>query len=88
VLGANLNDTAEAEADAAARSEAARNPRRPTVELFNLKRDPAEQKNLAGEQPEKVKELRARYEALAREAVPPKAGPKPPDFLSPKAWGE
>jgi arylsulfatase A-like enzyme len=42
------------------------------VELFNLANDPGEKKNLASERPEKVKELRARYAALARQAVPPK----------------
>ena len=46
------------------------------VELFNLAKDPGEKQNLASEQPEKVKELRARYAALARQAVPPKNGPK------------
>ena len=42
------------------------------VELFNLADDPGEKRNLASERPEKVKELRARYAALARQAVPPK----------------
>jgi arylsulfatase A-like enzyme len=42
------------------------------VELFNLANDPGEKLNLASDQPEKVKELRARYAALARQAVPPK----------------
>ena len=42
------------------------------VELFNLSEDPGEKRNLVSERPEKVKELRARYAALAREAVPPK----------------
>jgi len=42
------------------------------VELFNLADDPGEKKNLASERPDKVKELRARYAALARQAVPPK----------------
>ncbi|MGI8967386.1 MAG: hypothetical protein ACR2H1_15060 [Limisphaerales bacterium] len=40
--------------------------------MFNLVNDPSEKKNLADEQPEKVKELRARYDALAKQAVPPK----------------
>jgi arylsulfatase A-like enzyme len=42
------------------------------VELFNLADDPGEKKNLASERPEKVKELRAHYAALAGQAVPPK----------------
>lgn len=42
------------------------------AELFNLIDDPSEQKNLAEQNPRKLKELRARYDALAQEAVPPK----------------
>jgi arylsulfatase A-like enzyme len=63
-------------------------PARETVELFNLAADPYEKKNVAPENPDKVKELRARYEAFAREAVPPKARPRPEGFQSPKVWGE
>ncbi len=58
------------------------------VELFNLATDPGEQENLAEKHPEKVRELRVRYEALARQAVPPKAHPKPPDYQPPKVAGE
>jgi arylsulfatase A-like enzyme len=58
------------------------------VELFNLAGDVSESKNLAAEQPEKVKELRARYDAYLKEAVPPRARPKPADFRSPNVWGE
>ena len=56
--------------------------------LFNLKDDPSESKNLAAQEPERVRELRARLENYARQAVPPKATPKGPDFKSPKVWGE
>lgn len=42
------------------------------VELFNLADDPYEKKDLSADQPEKLKELRNRYEALAKQAVPPK----------------
>lgn len=42
------------------------------VELFNLVDDPSEQKNLAEQNPAKLKELRARYDVLAKQAVPPK----------------
>ncbi len=59
-----------------------------TVELFNLASDPYEKQNLAMQQPDKVKALRARYEALARQAIAPKAKPKSADFKSPKVWGE
>jgi arylsulfatase A-like enzyme len=57
-------------------------------ELYNLADDRSEKKNLAKEMPEKVKELRARYDFYAKEAVPPKAKPKPKDFVSPRVWGE
>lgn len=64
-------------------------PRRPEkVELFNLAQDPYEKKDLAGENPEKVKELRSTYDALARQAVPPKVRPKTAGFKSPRVWGE
>jgi arylsulfatase A-like enzyme len=58
------------------------------VELFNLADDPAEKHNLATKNPEKVKELRERYDALAKQAVPPKSRPKASDFKSPAVWGE
>jgi arylsulfatase A-like enzyme len=70
--------------DAAAKAQGGRE----TVELFNLAADPSESKNLAAERPEKVRELRARYDEYARQAVPPKSRPKSPDFRSPKVWGE
>lgn len=59
-----------------------------TVELFNLANDPSEKTNLAASEPDRVRELRARLEAYARQAVPPKAAPKAKDFESPKVWGE
>jgi arylsulfatase A-like enzyme len=71
--------------------EAAARPKRnaaPTVELFNLKDDLSEKTNLAARHPDKVKELRARYDTYARQAVAPKSRPKPKDFQSPKVWGE
>lgn len=42
------------------------------VELFNLAKDPSEKNDLSAQQPGKVKELRQRYDVLARQAVPPK----------------
>lgn len=67
-------------------------PAEKSVELFNLANDPYEKQNLAAQQSDKVadkvKELRARYETLAKQAIPPKAKPKPGDFKSPKVWGE
>jgi len=58
------------------------------VELFNLADDPSERTNLAARHPDKVKELRARYDALAKQQVTPKAAPKAKGFKSPKVWGE
>jgi arylsulfatase A-like enzyme len=58
------------------------------TELFNLADDVSESKNLAADNPDKVKELRARYDHYAKQAVPPKTRPKPADFKSPKVWGE
>jgi arylsulfatase A-like enzyme len=58
------------------------------VELFNLAQDPSEKNNQATTNPAKVKELRARYEALARQAAAPKQAPKARDFKTPAVWGE
>ncbi len=58
------------------------------VELYDLAADPSETKNVAAENPAKVKELQARYEAFAKQAVPPKSVPKPAGFTVPKIWGE
>lgn len=58
------------------------------VELFDLSKDPNEKTNLAEKEPQKVQELRARYDAIAAQAAKPKGGPKPADFKTPKVWGE
>lgn len=58
------------------------------VELFNLIEDPSEKNDLASAKPEKVKELQSRYEAYAREAVPPKSRPKAKGFRVPRVWGQ
>lgn len=42
------------------------------VELFDLDKDPSETKDLADKQPRKVEQMKARIEALAAEAQPPK----------------
>ncbi|MBI3862969.1 MAG: arylsulfatase [Planctomycetia bacterium] len=59
-----------------------------SVELFNLADDPREERNVAAQNAERVRDLRARYAACARQAVPPKARPKSPDFQIPRVWGE
>lgn len=60
------------------------------VELFNIAEDPYEKVNLAEQEPQRVKELQARLNELAAEAVPPRNddGAKPEDFTTPKIWGE
>lgn len=58
------------------------------IELFNLATDSAERTNLATLHPARVKELRARYDALARQAAPPLNKPRSAGFKSPKVWGE
>jgi arylsulfatase A-like enzyme len=58
------------------------------IELFDLSVDPYEKQNLADQQPGKVQELRARYDEIAREAIPPKVAPAAKEFRSPKVWGE
>ncbi len=73
----------DGEASAAAGSQGA-----PDIELFNLAEDLSEKSNLASAHPEKVKELRARYDRLAAQAAPPKVKPKRPGFKSPAVWGE
>jgi len=57
------------------------------IELFDLKADPYEKTNLAEKHPDKVKDLRTRYDTYAKQAVPPKGKPKPADFATPKVWG-
>ncbi|MEY2878791.1 MAG: hypothetical protein RLZZ15_1171 [Verrucomicrobiota bacterium] len=58
------------------------------VELFDLSKDPYEKTSLATAHPEKVKELRARLDAFAKDAVAPKSAPRPTGFIVPKVWGE
>lgn len=58
------------------------------LELYNLAQDPSEKNDLAQTNPGKVRQLRERYNELARQQIPPKASPKPADFKVPKIWGE
>jgi arylsulfatase A-like enzyme len=61
---------------------------KPSLELFNLATDPYERTNLAAVHPERVNQLLSRYRQLAGQAVPPKAGPRPPGFKAPAVWGQ
>lgn len=47
------------------------------MELFNLAQDRSEQTNLAEQHPDKVRELAAKLDVFAKEAVPPILNPKP-----------
>ncbi|WP_367873983.1 arylsulfatase [Luteolibacter sp. Populi] len=58
------------------------------TELFNIAEDSSEKNDLSATHVEKVKELRERLDALAKEAVAPKAKPQPKGFKSPAIWGE
>jgi arylsulfatase A-like enzyme len=63
-------------------------PAKERLELFNLAKDVSEKTDVSADQPEKTKQLRERYEALAKEAVAPKSQPKPRGFEAPKVWGQ
>jgi arylsulfatase A-like enzyme len=84
--GAQTSEDGEGEVEETARTRRVRRAGS-SVELFNLASDLSETNNLAASRPEKVKELRARYDRLAAQAVPPKAAPKPANFRTPKVWG-
>ncbi len=62
LLGANDKDAEEVPGDKSKSGN---------ISLFNLSDDIGEQKNLAAEQPDKVKELRAKLDALMQTAVAP-----------------
>lgn len=59
-----------------------------STQLYQLSNDLGERHDLAPMHPDKAKELLMRYEAFAREAVPPKAAPKAKDFRVPRVWGQ
>jgi arylsulfatase A-like enzyme len=89
--GGRSNEQAEEEAEAAAKKAGklrSQPQRGENVELFNLADDPYEKNNLASGNPDKVTRLRAAYDRVARQAVPPKYAPKKSDFRSPTIWGE
>lgn len=60
----------------------------PVVELFNLAEDPFEQHDLAAMDPERVDQLRTRYDAQASQAARPLITPRSADFRSPRVWGQ
>ena len=84
-------DTSDEEAQATApvrKKRAAKKQQREGVELFHLAQDLSEQHDLSKAMPEKVKELRARYDVYAKAAAQPGNQPKPAGYVSPKVWGE
>jgi arylsulfatase A-like enzyme len=60
----------------------------PPIELFDLARDPYETTNVAEKHADKVAQMKARLEAFARQASPPKSKPRAADFVTPAVWGE
>ena len=68
--------------------KAARGNQPPKIELFNLAQDLSEKHDLSAENPEKVNELRARYDALAKQATKPGNQPRAPGYTVPKVYGE
>lgn len=58
------------------------------IELFNLANDPGETNNLAMKEPARVRELRARYDRYAREAIAPLATTVKERLAIPAVWGE
>jgi arylsulfatase A-like enzyme len=74
INGTRANNEGETPQDGARKAKKAKGKREgpEMVELFDLRSDPYEKNNLAEAKPEKVKELRARYDALAKQAVSPK----------------
>lgn len=58
-------------------------------ELFNLRADPSETKDLSAAQPEILKRLQARLNAFSQEAAKPNIPPNrpPPGFKVPQVWG-
>jgi arylsulfatase A-like enzyme len=58
----------------------------PALELFHLRTDPNEARNVADSHPDIVADLTAKLQALAAQAVPPKNAPKPAGFRVPAVW--
>ncbi len=71
----------------AKRKKAARKNQPPELELFNLAQDLSEEPQPAADKPEKVKELRARYDAFAKAAATPGNQTQGARFQVPKSVG-
>ena len=67
-----VHDSRGAAGESASPKKKKRAAAEPKVQLFNLAEDPCEKNDLSSQQTEKLKELRARYDFLAQQAVKPK----------------
>ena len=62
-------------------------PKQHKIELFDIEADPYEKTDLSESHPEKVRELRERYQRYAEQAVPHLSVPDSKDFKIPGVWG-
>lgn len=83
VLGGNISDDPDGGFEPKKGKQA-----KPLIELFHLANDPSEKTNLADREPDRVRELSARLDAYAKQAIPPKSTAKGKSFQTPKVWGE
>jgi len=62
----------------------------PTIELFNIRDDPNEERDLAAREPARVTRLLEKlkeFRSIRKDGgVPPMGGPNPPDWKAPKQW--
>jgi len=86
--GGQSEDGSEALAQPSGKGKKNKGSAEEVVELFNIAADPYEKTNVAQQHPEKVRDLRARLDAYAKAALPPKSAPKAADFQTPAVWGE
>jgi hypothetical protein len=86
--GSRSEDGSEALAQPGGKGKKNKGSAEEVVELFNIPADPYEKTNVASQHPEKVQELRARLDAYAKAALPPKSAPKAADFQTPAVWGQ
>lgn len=68
--------------------EGAGNRVRATDELYDLATDPDEKVNLATREPARLADMRARYEAWAKQAVTSRQRKAEPGYKAPAVWGE
>jgi arylsulfatase A-like enzyme len=78
----------DSDSDGAGETKKEAKSRQDRIELFNLAEDISEKHDLSAANPDKVKQLLARYQTLAAQAVPPKAQSKPDGYKSPAVWGQ